>query len=116
MDPLLETKSDILQDALHLWLEKWDEDYGDGADGELSYEFRLKEIERRIIYQESFVGTVENIFDSLKKYRDVNGFKEYLVSMVEARLNFVGSGVPPEILERMDNLIEDTRRLLKEAE
>lgn len=111
LDPEIETKSDILHDALHLWLTRWDEDHPDGAGGRLAYQFRMRDLERKMANQDTFLESVSRILEQLKEHRDVAGIKELLVYIGEARFDFTDA--PPLFLEKLGEVQEEARRLVK---
>lgn len=113
-DPELQTKTDILLDAVHLWLTRWDEDHDDPRQRKLAYQFRMRELRRRLDHQKSFLESTESLLDALKNTGDVDGLKELLFIMAEAKFEFTDS--PPDFLKKLQYMTDETRRLVKEAQ
>ena len=59
LDPEFKTRSDIMQDAIAMWLEDWDRRYPDGSGGQLRYQSELANMERRRQHRRGFLGNAE---------------------------------------------------------
>lgn len=114
IDPSFKTRSDVLQDAIAMWLEDWDLRYPDGVGGELSYQARLKTMERKRVYRQEFLTSAVEQIDSLKIDADVEGLSSYLHIMLLAQGDF-RSSAPESYLKQLDALIAEARRLIQEA-
>lgn len=114
IDPSFKTRSDVMQDALAMWLEDWDRRYPDGAAGELSYQALMKAMERKSAYRTEFMETASGQLDRLRQEGDSGGLSEYLHIMARARGDFKDSA-PPSYMTKIDRLISDARRLLEET-
>lgn len=112
LDADLETRSDILNDAIHLWLTTWDEEHPDGNSGRMSSEFRMLEIQRNLEYQDRFLTNATELMDSLKEHRDVRMIREFLFHLAEMRYKFGNAG--DRFFEKFDSIVEDARRLVRD--
>lgn len=112
LDPQLETKADIFEDAIALWLEVWDEDHPDGAEGTLSNQSQLQRLSNALAIRESFMETAEQLLDKLKSVGATESIKSYIPVMCNQREQWRNDGTPDSILESLDKIIEKARRLI----
>lgn len=111
IDPVLKTRSDVLQDALAMWLEDWDRRYPDGAGGELSYQARLEAQRRKRRYRTDFLATAEDELKGLREEGDITGLSGFLQTLLMAQGDFKDDA-PASYLHKIDNMISEARRLL----
>jgi hypothetical protein len=111
IEPELGTRSDVLNDAIDLWLEDWDRRYPDGASGQLRYQSELLNMERKRQYRQGFIDQAETQLTGLREEGDLLGLKSYVGLMLRARGDFMDDA-PDSFMERMDKLISEARRLL----
>lgn len=111
IDPSLKTRSDVLQDALAMWLEDWDKRYPDGAGGELSYQAKLEAMRRKRRYRTDFLTTAEEELRGLREEGDVNGLSGFLQTLLLAQGDFKDDA-PATYLGKIDNMVNEARRLL----
>lgn len=111
IDPSLKTRSDVLQDALAMWLEDWDRRYPDGAGGELSYQAKLEGMRRKRRYRSDFLMTAEEELKGLREDGDVNGLSGFLQTLLMAQGDFKDDA-PGSYLQKIENMISEARRLL----
>ena len=113
IEPVFKTRSDVLQDAICMWLEDWDRRYPDGVTGELAYQARMHDMARRRAYREEFMESATNQLDGLRHDGDARGLSEFLHIVLRARGELQDSA-PPSYMQRLDRIIETARRLLEE--
>ena len=114
IDPTLKTRSDVMQDALAMWLEDWDRRYPDGSGGELSYSARLQRMERKRRYRSEFIDSASEQLDSLQRDGDALGLGEFLQIMLQAQGDFKDDA-PPSYLTKVEGMIQTARRMLEAA-
>lgn len=114
IDPTLKTRSDVVQDALALWLEDWDKRYPDGSGGELGYHARLLRMERKREYREQFMQAAEKQLEGLQSEGDVRGLSEFLGIMLQSQGDFKDDA-PPSFLQKLDLIIDRAHRLVEAA-
>lgn len=108
------TRSDVVQDAVAMWLEDWDRRYPDGASGELSYQGRLEKLQRRQQHRDSFMETASEYMDSLRTTGDIYGLKEFLQVLLMAQGDF-RADAPVSYMNKLEYMVETAERLLNDA-
>jgi hypothetical protein len=111
IDPTLKTKSDVLQDALAMWLEDWDKRYPDGSGGELAYRARLMRMERKRAFREEFMESAGDQLEALQRDGDALGMSEFLQIMLQAQGDFKDDA-PSSYLSKVEDMIQRARRML----
>jgi hypothetical protein len=111
IEPEIKTRSDVLNDAISLWLEDWDHRYPDGAAGQLRYQSELVNMERKRGYRQDFIQRAEGQLAGLREDGDLLGLKNYISLMLRARGDFMDDA-PDSFMERMDRFISEARRLI----
>jgi hypothetical protein len=114
IEPTLKTRSDVLNDALSLWLDDWDSKYPDGVGGELAYQARLKTMERKRIYRNDFLEDAKAQIENLQSDGDLEGLTTYLHLMQLAQGDFQSSA-PESYVRQLKSLIDQARRLIEAA-
>lgn len=111
IDPALKTRSDVMQDALAMWLEDWDRRFPDGAGGELSYQARIEAMKRKRRYRLDFLETAEEELTGLQNDGDVQGLSTFLQTLLLAQGDFKDDA-PDTYLRKIDDMIQRAQRLL----
>ncbi len=111
VDPAFKTRSDVVQDALAMWLEDWDRRYPDGAGGELAYQSLMRAIELKRTHREEFLESAKNQLDGLRQDGDVDGLSDYLHIMARAQGDLKDTA-PATYMRRLNELIMEARHLL----
>jgi hypothetical protein len=111
IDPNLKTRSDVMQDALAMWLEDWDTRYPDGATGELSYQARIEGMRRKRRFRTDFLETAEEELRSLATDGDTLGLSTLLQTLLLAQGDFKDDA-PQSYLDKLEKHISETKRLL----
>lgn len=111
LDPSFKTRTDVLYDAVVLWLETWDLNHPDGATGELHYQFELEQQQRQRESRNNYKDKVVEQLDELRKDGDIEGIKALASNIVRATRELKDSA-PPKYIAELDQILADTRRLL----
>jgi len=111
IDPAFKTRSDVMQDAIAMWLEDWDRRYPDGAGGELAFQARLKALERKREFRVGFIQAATEQLEGLVSDSDILGIREFLQMMLQAQGNFKDDA-PQPYMRQIEELIQRSRRLL----
>lgn len=114
IDPELRTRSDILHDALHLWLQTWDEQYPDGANGMMRTQFQMDELEREASVQKNFALRSQMILDDLRETGDVRKLTRY-ITMVSDGIEEFGDTASPGIVTKLRAMLDTAERLREAA-
>lgn len=111
LDPAFKTRTDVLFDAVVLWLETWDLNHPDGATGELRFEFQLEQQQRQRGSRTSYMEKVTQELDELRKDADIDGLRSLASNIIMATQEMKHSA-PPKYIAQLDQILADTRRLL----
>jgi hypothetical protein len=114
VEPSIKTTSDLLQDALVMFIEDWDKRYPDGMGGELAYQTRLLLAELKDEAREAFIEQSESRLDRLQANGDLRGLNEFLQIMHQAEGDFKDDA-PRSYLVKIEDMIEKAHRLLHAA-
>lgn len=114
IDEDFKTRSDILQDAISMWVDDWDNRHPDGMQGQLHYQSELARLERATENRSAFLGRAERQLTQLRNDGDTNGFSTYLSIMFRARGDFLDDA-PKPFISKMDQFISEAKRLLDES-
>jgi hypothetical protein len=111
LDPAFKTRTDILYDAVVLWLENWDLNHPDGATGELHFQFQLEQQQRQRASRNSYLEMVKGELEEAKKDGDLDGLSALASNIIRATQELKHSA-PPKYVAELDQLLAETRRLL----
>jgi hypothetical protein len=111
VDPSFKTRSDVLSDAVVLWLENWDLQHPDGTAGELHHRFQLDNQKRARQYRVEYMESAKEELDALRKDFDVEGLRALSRNLIAATIELTGKA-PPKYIAELDQLLAETRRLL----
>lgn len=111
LDPAFKTRTDVLYDAVVLWLETWDLNNPDGATGELHYRFQLEQQKRQRESRTAYRDSLMEELDALRKDADIEGIKALATNIIHAREELRHTA-PPRFIAELDQILADTRRLL----
>lgn len=111
LDPAFKTRTDVLYDAVVLWLETWDLNHPDGSTGELHYRFQLEQQRRQRESRNAYLESLVEELDALRKDADLEGIKSLSSNIINAREELKHTA-PPKYIAQLDQLLADTRRLL----
>lgn len=111
IDSTFKTRSDVVQDAIAMWLEDWDRRYPDGATGELSYQARIEAMKRKRRYRADFLTIAEEELHGLQQDGDIQGLGNFLQTILLAQGDFKDDA-PATYLQKIDDMILRARRLL----
>ena len=111
IDDAFKTRSDVLQDAIAMWVDDWDEHHPDGASGQLSYQSELSRLERASENRTAFLTRADTQLNRLSGEGDRNGLQTYLEVMARARGDFLDDA-PKSFINKMDQYIDQAKRLL----
>jgi Arc/MetJ-type ribon-helix-helix transcriptional regulator len=114
IDAVLKTRSDVIQDAIALWLEDWDRKFPDGSGGELGYHARLLRIERKRIYRDQFMETAEEQLNALQADGDIHGLAEFLQIILQSQGDFKDDA-PVSFMDQLEKLVDRAHRLVEAA-
>jgi hypothetical protein len=109
--PGIETYSDIMNDAVFCWLEKFYEEHPT-VNPAAAEEMRMIRLEAERDERTEFLVLCKKVLDGLKEDRHVKGMEQYLTSLVESKYDFVNRDAPPDYIEKLDDLIRSVRNLI----
>lgn len=118
VEPVFKTRSDVLQDAISMWLDDWDQRYPDGIGmgGELAYRSMLDKAERMDEEREGFVQSAQTRLERLQNNKDTEGIEGFLRMMLAAQVKLQKEKAPAVYLDRIEEMIVRSRRLLAAAQ
>lgn len=109
-DPDYKTRSDIVQDALALWLEKWDEDHPEMVTA-LSYQFKVEQMGRRRAARSAFLEVAKTELEGLREDGDVGGLHHFIQALDTALIDF-REDAPASFLRKIDEIRMGAKRLI----
>lgn len=109
-EPNFKTRTDVIQDAIVMWLEDWDLRYPDGAHGQLSAESKMQLRKRRREHREAFMAFADKEFEALIFDKDKSGIADFLITLIQARAEFPPD-TPQSFQDKLNAMIEKARRL-----
>lgn len=109
--PGIETHSDLLSDALFMFLEKFYEEQPNLDPGALQ-ELRMVRLNAERHQRVEFLGMANKVLTDLIEDRHIKGLDQFHVSMIESRFSYQNQDAPDDFLREIDRIIEKTRRLL----
>lgn len=113
-EPQFKTRTDVIQDAIVMWLEDWDQRYPDGAHGELSAFSEMELQTRRRESRDSFMQFAEKEFEALIDDTDLAGIKRFLITLIKFRTDSPPD-TPQKFRNQIDSMIERARRLTSDT-
>jgi hypothetical protein len=110
----IQTRSDIMNDAVFMWLERFYEDNPtfDPAAAQDMKMIRLR-VERE--HRATFLNSAQTLLEGLVEDQDTVGIDQYLVAMVESKYDYVNRNAPKSFVVKLDSLIDRARRLIDES-
>lgn len=108
--PTYKTRSDIVQDALAMWLEEWDKEHPDQASA-LSYQFKVEQMGRRRAARTDFIDIAKKELDGLREDGDITGLHQFIATLDTALSDF-RVDAPASFLRRVDELRTSAKRLI----
>ncbi len=114
-DPTITTKTDILIDAVGLWIDEWDKQgKPDGANGNLRTQWALYKMKLERVIRDDFLKEAKSQLEELKHEGDVrrlHTLREYVtIAIADSQLE------PPSYLRELDSVLEQTTRLIEAAD
>lgn len=110
-DPAFKTRSDVLSDAIVMWLEDWDLKHPDGSAGELRGRFQLDRQKQARDSRNDYLEQIKVELEDLRKDGDIDGLRALASNIIQQREDFKGSA-PPRYIAELDQVLAETRRLL----
>lgn len=114
IEPDFKTKTDVVQDAISMWLEDWDLRHPDGVGGEYTSSSQLDIIQAASDRRANYMAKAEKTLDTVSHDKDIAGLKAVVVSFVKYREE--SQSAPVAYQADLDGLIAKARRLLGEFE
>lgn len=109
-EPSFKTRTDVLQDAIVMWLEDWDQRYPDGSRGEMSALSEMELKVRRRESRDSFMAFAKKEFEALIDDTDLHGIRAFLITLIKFRTESPPD-TPQKFKNEVDGMIERARRL-----
>lgn len=108
--PTYKTRSDIIQDALAMWLEEWDKDHPDNTTP-LSYQFKVEQMGRRRSARTDFLEMAKTELDGLREDGDITGLAMFIATLDIALIDF-RHDAPASFLVKIDEIRNNAKRLI----
>jgi hypothetical protein len=110
-DPDLKTRSDVLHDAVALWLDEWADEH---ADTSLARHWRL---ERRLYardYRDAYLDRTANALDRAVNEHDDELVKEIFIDAYQETITFAGEKASPVEMALLQKIIDVAKKHLSE--
>ncbi len=108
--PDYKTRSDIVQDAIALWLEEWDKEHPEMVTA-LSYQFKVEQMGRRRAARTAFLEVAKTELDGLRDDGDISGLHQFIQALDTALVDF-REDAPASFLRKIDEIRTSARRLI----
>lgn len=114
IEPDFKTKTDIVQDAISMWLEDWDQRHPDGVGGEYTSSSQLDIIQAQSDRRANYLDKAKKTLDTVASDKDIAGLKAVVVSFVKYLEE--SHAAPAAYQLELEALIAKARRMLGEFE
>lgn len=109
-DPSYKTRSDIVQDAIAMWLEDWDIRHPDVITA-LTYQFKVEQMGRRRSARSTFLEMAKKELDGLRDDSDIMGLHQF-VQTLDTALMDLREDAPASFLRKVDDIRTSAKRLI----
>lgn len=110
----IETYSDLINDALFGWFEKYYED-NPTADPAAAQELHMIRLNAERSERNEFLQLSQKVLSDLTEDRHIKGLDKFITAMVEAKYSYINQDAPDDFVKRLDELLTRARRLLDES-
>lgn len=116
VEPELKTKSDVLQDALVMWLEDWDRRHPDFTDEHsLRAQDELDRMQQLTIARKTIIAKAKGQLDALREDGDIVGLRRFL-RVLEDMEEKNRADAPAKFMKDLADMTVQVTRLLAEVE
>lgn len=112
--PGIETYSDLMTDALFLWLEKF-YDENPTVDPGAAQELRMVRLNAERHQRVEFVTLAQKVLTDLIEDRHIKGLDQFHAAMIESKYSYQNQNAPDDFIRDLDRIINQARRLLDES-
>jgi hypothetical protein len=110
-ESILKTKSDVFVNALFWWLDEWDKQHTDGANGLLRAQMALMQMKLERTIRSDFLIEAKDQLDELKRDGDIRRLNQ-LHGHLQMVYSDSLSDSPESYLKDVRNLINEVKRLM----
>jgi len=108
--PDYKTRSDIIQDAIVLWLERWEDEHPDTATA-LSHQLHVEKMGRRRAARNEFYELAKHELDGLREEGDITGLYQF-IEAIDLSLKDFRTDAPAVYLRKIDELRTNAKRMI----
>ena len=112
-DPRIKTRSDVLQDALMMWIEDWAKNYAEqGVHGTFLRELNLNKAKAKRERRKYMLDLIDADIEEAKQDKDVYGLQSTLRTVQEER-DSLDEHCPQSYISQLDERIESLQEMLR---
>ena len=112
IDPRIQTRSDVVQDAIARWVQEWDKINPDGAGGVLSVESQVLMAQQQWQWREAFVVAIEGAIDKMRSNGDYTTVPLLKQAVEVRREQYIIEKVDKSVIAKLDRLLYRINDLL----